>query len=315
MRARTPGVLLRPCLNVGVGGIDDGQRMSRAVGAVIPVVVVLEIVNRPADRVDQLDRLAVVGQRAGVLAGDGQARAVPGLEGGAILDHEAVPAGGQLRGGEGELDSIGESDEVEVDRLGADVGQFDVLGVGVVGIAGLGGMVHDLADPQILRHRPDREDHVVNRAPGAVEGPGPDAGRLREGDGRRVGFRMGHVDRLAGQAGVRAVEGVIDEPDGHRHGQAEARVDRPAMLVERRRIEDRVPPLRPELPQHDARPLGEVLVEQEIDLGEPVVVPGPRLGDLAVAPAGGLGDHGQVDGVLAGQQQIGRRLRASSRRR
>ena len=119
---------------------------------VIPVVFVLEALNRHADGVHQLDPLALVGQAAGVLACDGQGGAVLGLEGGEVLDHEAVAAGGKLSAREGEVDSVGESDQVEIDWLGPDVGQLDVLGVGVVGIARLGRVVHDLADPETLRH-------------------------------------------------------------------------------------------------------------------------------------------------------------------
>jgi hypothetical protein len=59
--AGTPGGLLGPLLQVGIGWIDDDQGVSSAVGAVVPVVLISEAVNCSADGVDQLDSLAVVG--------------------------------------------------------------------------------------------------------------------------------------------------------------------------------------------------------------------------------------------------------------
>ena len=43
----------------------------------------------------------------------------------------------------------------------ADIGQLDELGVGIVRIARVERMVHDLADPQALGHRPDGKDRLI----------------------------------------------------------------------------------------------------------------------------------------------------------
>jgi len=67
-----------------------------------------------------------------------------------------------LDAGEREVHAGLEPDEIQIDRLGADVGQLDELGVRI------GRVVHQLADPQILGHRPNGKNRLGQPAPGAV---------------------------------------------------------------------------------------------------------------------------------------------------
>jgi len=122
--------------------------------------------NHRTDGVVKLDAFAAIVETARILPGDIETGAVLSLEGSDILDNEAVVSRRQLEAAEGEVDAVGERDEIEIERLGPNVGQLDVLGVRIVGTTRIGRMIHDFADPQTLGHRPHRKDRLIQRAPG-----------------------------------------------------------------------------------------------------------------------------------------------------
>ena len=171
--------------------------------------------NHGADGVAQLDALAGVVEAARILPGDIETASVPALEGGDVSDDEAIIPRHQLEAAEREVDPVGERDEIEIDRLDADVGQLDVLRIRIVGTAGIGRMIHNLADPQALNHRPHRKHCLIQRTPGiAAERAGLDANA--PGERQRAG-----VSGCRGRE--RATLGGAGASRGEHHGDEEVR--------------------------------------------------------------------------------------------
>ena len=174
---------------VGGSGVFDRQRVAETVRGTVPAVFELEAVDDLSRGVLQLDVLAGVVEAPGVGAGDRQARSVFRLKGGAILDDEDILGRRQLDAREGELHAVGELDEMEVEGRSPGVGQLDELGVRIERV------IHDLADPQALGHRPDGKDRFRQPAPRAVrigghEHAGLDLGG--RGDRDRSGILVNH---------------------------------------------------------------------------------------------------------------------------
>jgi len=84
-------------------------------------------VNRLAGGVLQREALAAVFEAAAVLAGDGQALAILGLEGLDVPDDQQVLRRRQFDAREDEIDPVGEGDQVQIDRLGTDIGQSSLI--------------------------------------------------------------------------------------------------------------------------------------------------------------------------------------------
>ena len=109
--------------------IADGQRKAVAVGLLVPIVAVGEILHDAAVRGIQLDFLARIVQVAAVLAGD-QRRADAGIadvERRLIGDDQHVLVRRQGDVGEGEGDAVVEPQSRQRQRARADVLDLDVL--------------------------------------------------------------------------------------------------------------------------------------------------------------------------------------------
>lgn len=107
----------------------DRQGVAHSIGQIEPLVPVLKALDDSSGGIEQLNPFPAIVQTARIRTQNRQRAAVYSLEGGDVLDQQAITSRRQFETGEGVLDSLAESDPVQVDGLGTDVGQLDVLGV------------------------------------------------------------------------------------------------------------------------------------------------------------------------------------------
>ena len=151
--AGTPAFLVAPGLP-GRGLVDGDQRETQPVRDRIPGTVIGEFQYLFARGVLQTDCLTAVVERACVLPGDIEPGPVPGRKRGRVFNHQHGGARQEIRhgaAGEIEINSAGQADAAQVQRLGPDVLQLDILKLlDVVRITRKRcGMVHDFGNAQV----------------------------------------------------------------------------------------------------------------------------------------------------------------------
>ena len=118
-------------------------------------------------------------------------RRIFGVKGRLVMYHDDKVIGGECHITEGKVDPVGKADQVQVDRLGADVLQFKVFGIGVA-VRIIRRMIHNLSIAEISRNRSDTEGRHVQRTPGsAFQYAGLDLDTFRQRDGAGINHSTG----------------------------------------------------------------------------------------------------------------------------
>ncbi len=112
-----------------LGRVDRDEGKAFAVGLRQPRILVTEGLDRFAQWAGQCDLLAAVVEAAGELTGDGDERAVAGLERRDVGDDDGARAGVERDVAEGEGDAVGECEILQVQLPGGDVLHLEVLEV------------------------------------------------------------------------------------------------------------------------------------------------------------------------------------------
>ncbi|OQB79284.1 MAG: hypothetical protein BWX88_04884 [Planctomycetes bacterium ADurb.Bin126] len=185
----------------GSGLIPNDEGVAAAGGFGIPGAAIVEPEDGSLVGVWQLqgDSFAGVGERAGVLSSQVDAGPVAVGE---VIDgsgHDDVAVGREHHVREGEIDAVREPHAGQVECNGADVLEFDELGV-----APLGGLVVYLRHPQAIQEQKVGAGLDVDDGDGGVH---------RQGEGDVAAVGVGLVD-LDGQDVVAADERVGGDGEG-----------------------------------------------------------------------------------------------------
>ena len=210
-----------------------------------------------------------------------------------VLDQHAVAICIQARARrKGKIDAIHKRNAAQIQAGIARVVQLDEFV-----IAAIQRLIHDLGDVERVEAGRGCENRLGEGAPLIPsQSPGFDGGfALGQAHRRFVALGRGRGRARQGRARVRAIGGEIDVARRGGHSQGEARVHLTAGPVEDGCIHLGIKTGIAKLLQDDGGAPGEVIVQQTIHLGRPMIVAGEHPVSFPIAPAGRFAHDGPVD--------------------
>ena len=123
------GLLAAPHIRIGRVDIAGSERETVTIRDAEPLVAIGEVLDDRPDGVAQRDVLAGVAEVTAVLSDNRQARAIAGLEHRPVPHDQTSPLRREFEIGKREVDSLRESDQIQIDRSRADVRQLHVLAI------------------------------------------------------------------------------------------------------------------------------------------------------------------------------------------